>query len=301
MKGLIILLLVLSGTSFSYGQELNCQVSVLVDAKVEVSSTEKEIIKQMEQSIFDLMNNTQWTKDKFKTEERIKCNIQIQIREIPSTGTYRGNIQVQSTRPSFNSSYNTLLLNFEDENFAVSFSRNAVLVYAQNQYRDNLTSILAFYAYFMIGLDYDSFSLKGGTPYFIEAQSVVTNAQVGGAPGWKSSESGKRNRFYLVDNILQPVFDPMRECFYMYHRKGIDKLYEDKAAGKKAIYDALNKLTPLAATRPNAVNLLSFLFCKIPEFKNVFSDSELKEKQDLVTLLKRLDSANSARYQEILD
>jgi ribosomal protein S13 len=301
MKGLIILLLALLGISISYAQELNCQVSVLVDAKVEVSSTEKEIIKQMEQSIFDLMNNTQWTKDKFKTEERIKCNIQIQIREIPSTGTYKGYIQVQSTRPSFNSSYNTILLNFEDENFAVSFSRNAVLVYAQNQYRDNLTSILAFYAYYMIGLDYDSFSLKGGTPYFIEAQSVVTNAQVGGAPGWKSSESGKRNRFYLVDNILQPVFDPMRECLYMYHRKGIDKLYEDKVAGKKAIYDALNKLTPLAATRPNAVNLLSFLFCKIPEFKNVFSDSELKEKQDLVALLKRLDSANSARYQEILD
>jgi ribosomal protein S13 len=301
MKGLIILLLALSGISASYAQELNCQVSVLVDAKVEVSSTEKEIIKQMEQSIFDLMNNTQWTKDKFKTEERIKCNIQIQIREIPSTGTYKGYIQVQSTRPSFNSSYNTILLNFEDENFAVSFSRNAVLVYAQNQYRDNLTSILAFYAYYIIGLDYDSFSLKGGTPYFIEAQSVVTNAQVGGAPGWKSSESGKRNRFYLVDNILQPVFDPMRECLYMYHRKGIDKLYEDKVAGKKAIYDALNKLTPLAATRPNAVNLLSFLFCKIPEFKNVFSDSELKEKQDLVALLKRLDSANSARYQEILD
>jgi ribosomal protein S13 len=301
MKGLIILLLALSGISASYAQELNCQVSVLVDAKVEVSSTEKEIIKQMEQSIFDLMNNTQWTKDKFKTEERIKCNIQIQIREIPSTGTYKGYIQVQSTRPSFNSSYNTILLNFEDENFAVSFSRNAVLVYAQNQYRDNLTSILAFYAYYIIGLDYDSFSLKGGTPYFIEAQSVVTNAQVGGAPGWKSSESGKRNRFYLVDNILQPVFDPMRECLYMYHRKGIDKLYEDKVVGKKAIYDALNKLTPLAATRPNAVNLLSFLFCKIPEFKNVFSDSELKEKQDLVALLKRLDSANSARYQEILD
>jgi hypothetical protein len=301
MKGLIILLLALLGISISYAQELNCQVSVLVDAKVEVSSTEKEIIKQMEQSIFDLMNNTQWTKDKFKTEERIKCNIQIQIREIPSTGTYKGYIQVQSTRPSFNSSYNTILLNFEDENFAVSFSRNAVLVYAQNQYRDNLTSILAFYAYYIIGLDYDSFSLKGGTPYFIEAQSVVTNAQVGGAPGWKSSESGKRNRFYLVDNILQPVFDPMRECLYMYHRKGIDKLYEDKVAGKKAIYDALNKLTPLAATRPNAVNLLSFLFCKIPEFKNVFSDSELKEKQDLVALLKRLDSANSARYQEILD
>ncbi|MFM6934829.1 MAG: DUF4835 family protein [Flavobacteriales bacterium] len=301
MRGFISLLCVILGLNVSYAQELNCQVSVLVDAKVEVSSTEKEIIKQMEQSIFDLMNNTQWTKDKFKTEERIKCNIQIQIREIPSTGTYKGYIQVQSSRPSFNSSYNTILLNFEDENFAVNFSRNAVLVYAQNQYRDNLTSILAFYAYYIIGLDYDSFSLKGGTPYFIEAQAIVNNAQVGGAPGWKSSEPGKRNRFYLVDNMLQPVFDPMRECLYMYHRKGIDKLYEDKAAGKKAIYDALNKLTPLAASRPNSINLLSFLFCKIPEFKNVFSDSELKEKQDLVALLKKLDAANSARYQAILE
>jgi hypothetical protein len=264
-------------------QELNCQVSVLVDAKVEVSSAEKDIIKQMEQSIFDLMNNTQWTKDKFKTEERIKCNMQIQIREIPSTGTYKGYIQVQSSRPSFNSSYNTVLFNFEDENFAVNFSRNAVLVYAQNQYRDNLTSILAFYAYFIIGLDYDSFSLKGGTPYYIEAQAIVNNAQAGGAPGWKSSEPGKRNRFYLVDNMLQPVFDPMRECLYMYHRKGIDNLYEDKAAGKKAMYDALNKLSPLAASRPNSINLLSFLVCKIPEFKNVFSDSELKTRFSSVT------------------
>jgi hypothetical protein len=301
MKGLIILLLAFTGISISNAQELNCQVSILVDAKVEVSSAEKEIIKQMEQSIFDLMNNTQWTKDKFKTEERIKCNLQIQIREIPSTGTYKGKIQVQSTRPSFNSSYNTLLLNFEDADFAVTFSRNAVLVYAQNQYRDNLTSILAFYAYYMLGLDYDSFSLKGGTQYFIEAQAIVTNAQVGGFAGWKSSESGKRNRFYLVDNMLQPIFDPLRECLYLYHRKGIDLLYEDKVAGKKAIYDALNKLTPIASTRPNAVNLLSFLFAKIPEFENIFSDSELKEKQDLVTLLKRLDSANSGRYQEIID
>ena len=300
MKHFIVFFLALMISPF-LAQELNCKVSIIKEASLEVNSTELEIFKELELVLTELMNNTQWTKDKFKTEERIKCNIQIQIREIPSTGTYKGYIQVQSTRPSFNSSYNTILLNFEDENFAVSFSRNAVLVYAQNQYRDNLTSILAFYAYYMIGLDYDSFSLKGGTPYFIEAQSVVTNAQVGGAPGWKSSESGKRNRFYLVDNILQPVFDPMRECLYMYHRKGIDKLYEDKVAGKKAIYDALNKLTPLAATRPNAVNLLSFLFCKIPEFKNVFSDSELKEKQDLVALLKRLDSANSARYQEILD
>jgi hypothetical protein len=197
---------------FTFGgvqaQELNCQVNVVVDNKVEVSSTEQEIINQMKQSITEIMNNTAWTKDKFKVEERINCNLQIQIREIPATGAYRGDIQVSSVRPAFNSNYNSTVFNFQDENFQASFSRGAVLNYVPNQYRDNLTSILAFYAYFIIGMDYDSFSLKGGTAYFQEAQQIVTLAQTGGAAGWKSSESSKRNRFYLVDNMLQPVFEP---------------------------------------------------------------------------------------------
>jgi hypothetical protein len=285
----------------AWTQELNCQVSVLVDNKVEVSSTEQEIINQMKQSISDIMNNTVWTKDKFKTEERINCNIQIQIREIPSTGSYKGDIQVSSVRPSFNSNYNSTLFNFQDENFQVSFSRGAVLTYVPNQYRDNLTSILAFYAYFIIGMDYDSFSLKGGTAYFQEAQQIVSLAQTGGAPGWKSSESSKRNRFYLADNMLQPFYEPFRECLYMYHRQGIDQLYDKKAEGKRAIYNALNKLTPIMASRPNSVNIVSFLFNKVIELKNIFSDSELKEKQDLVNLLKKLDSANSTKYNSILE
>ncbi|MEY3270213.1 MAG: hypothetical protein RIS89_309, partial [Bacteroidota bacterium] len=134
-------------------QELNCQVNIVVDNKVEVSSTEQEIINQMKQSITEIMNNTAWTKDKFKVEERINCNIQIQIREIPATGAYRGDIQVSSVRPAFNSNYNSTLFNFQDENFQASFSRGAVLNYVPNQYRDNLTSILAFYAYFIIGMD----------------------------------------------------------------------------------------------------------------------------------------------------
>jgi hypothetical protein len=247
------------------------------------------------------MNNTAWTKDKFKIEERINCNLQIQIREIPATGAYRGDIQVSSVRPAFNSNYNSTLFNFQDENFQASFSRGAVLNYVPNQYRDNLTSILAFYAYFIIGMDYDSFSLKGGTPYFQEAQQIVTLAQTGGAAGWKSSESNKRNRFYLADNMLQPVFEPFRVCIYQYHRSGIDQLYDKKEEGKKAISTALNSLSPIMATRPNTVNVVSFLFGKTTELKNIFSDSELKEKQDLVNLLKKLDPANNTLYSTILD
>jgi hypothetical protein len=287
--------------SSSFSQELNCQVSVLTDARVEVNSTEQEIIKQMKQSVYDFMNDTKWTEDEFKTEERINCNIQIQIKTIPSTGNYTGYIQVQFNRPAFNSNYNSVLFNFQDDDVAFSFSRNAVLQYNENQYKDNLTSILSFYAYFILGMDYDSFSLKGGTPHFTKAQQIVTNAQVSGAAGWKANETGKRNRYWLVENILQPAFEPVRECNYMYHRKGIDMLYENKVAAKKAMYDALNKLTPVVQRNPNNLNTLNFLYSKIQEFKNVLSDSETKEKTDFVNLLKKLDSGNSSLYQEILN
>lgn len=301
MMKLIIPIVSILFCSFSFSQELNCQVSVESDAKLELNSTELEIIKQMKQSIYDLMNNTQWTKDNFKTEERINCNIQIQLKTNPSSGVYTGFIQVQSTRPAFNSNYNTVLFNFQDDDMAISFSRNTVLTYAQNQFRDNLSSILAFYAYFIIGMDYDSFSSKGGTPYFNEAQQIVSNAQSSGAPGWKASESGKRNRFWLIDNILQPVFDPLRECNYMYHRKGIDMMYDNKVEAKKSLLAALNKLSPVVQTRPNTVNVINFLNAKITELKNILSDSEMKEKTDFVNLLKKLDSGNSSKYQEILN
>jgi hypothetical protein len=301
MKFLAAFILVFSGLVKLFAQEFNCQVSVLTDAKVEVSSTEQDIIKQMKQSVYDFMNNTQWTVDQFKTEERINLNIQIQIKTIPSTGNYTGYIQIQYNRPAFNSNYNSPLFNFQDENVAFSFSRNAVLLYNENQFKDNLTSILAFYAYFVLGMDYDSFSLKGGSQYFSKAQQIVTNAQVSGAAGWNATDQKKRNRYWMVENILQPAFEPLRECNYMFHRKGIDQLYENKVAAKKAMFDALNKLTPIVQRNPNNFNTLNFLNSKILEFKNVLSDSEIKEKTDFVNLLKKLDSGNSTLYQEILN
>lgn len=281
-------------------QELNCQVSIITDTRLEVTSVEKEIFEQLKQTIYDMMNTTQWTKDKFKVEERINCNLQLQINKIPSPGVYEGSLQVQSSRPAFNSSYNTTVFNYQDDNVQFAYSRNAVLVYAPNQFRDNLTSILAFYAYFIIGMDYDSFSLKGGTPYFNEAQQIVTNAQVTSSPGWKSNEAGKNNRFYLVDNVLHQLFEPLRECNYEYHRKGVDMLYDDKVKARKAMYDALNKLSKVVATRPNSVNLLNFVQAKREELKSLYSDAEVKDKNDIVNLLKRIDPANASRYQEIL-
>jgi hypothetical protein len=284
-----------------FSQELNCKVTIIKEASLEVNSTELEIFKELEQIITDMMNNTQWTKDPFKTEERINCNLQLQINKIPSPGTYGGAIQIQCTRPVFNSNYNTLLFNFRDEDLAFTFSRNTLVTYTPNQFRDNLSSILAFYAYFIIGMDYDSFSSKGGTKYFNECQQIVSNAQNSGAPGWKSSEQGKRNRFWLVDNILQQAFEPLRECSYSYHRKGMDVMFDDKVKAKKSLFEALSKLSPVVLVRPNSPNVVNYLLCKRDELKSILSDSELKEKTDFVSLLKKLDPSNSSKYQEILD
>jgi hypothetical protein len=301
MKNLLLILFFVINCTRIAAQELNCQVSVINDARLEITSVEKEVFEQLKQTIYDMMNTTQWTKDKFKVEERINCNLQLQINSIPRPGTYSGFLQIQSSRPGFSSSYNTTVFNFQDDDITFDYSRNAVLVYAPNQFRDNLTSILAFYAYFIIGMDYDTFSLKGGNPYFSEAQQIVSNAQSSNAPGWRSNEAGKRNRFYLVDNILHQLFEPLRECNYEYHRKGVDKLYDDKAAGRKSIYDALSKLTKVVATRPNSVNLLNFVQAKQTELKNLYADAEVKDKNEIVNLLKKLDPTNASKYQDILN
>ena len=287
--------------TFSQAQELNCQVTLITDAKLEVTTVDKEVLEQLKQVINDFMNNTQWTKDKFKAEERINCNIQLQISKIPSQGVYEGAMQIQSSRTAFNSSYNTTVFNFQDENISFAYSRNSIISYAPNQYRDNLTSVLAFYAYFIIGMDYDSFGLKGGTTYFNEAQQIVSLAQSSGASGWKSNEQGKRNRYWLVDNVLHQLFEPLRECNYEYHRKGLDKLYENKDSARKAMFDGLNKLTKVITTRPNSTNVLNFVQAKLIELKNLYADAEAKDKNEIVNLLKKIDPANSSKYMEILN
>ncbi len=299
MKSISVLVFIFLFVVAGRSQELNCQVNIITDARMELTSVEKEVIDQLKQTIYDLMNTTQWTKEKFKVEERINCNLQIQINSIPTPGTFSGAMQVQSTRPAFNSSYNTTVLNFNDQNVEFSFARNTVLVYAPNQFRDNLTSMLAFYAYFIIGMDFETFSPNGGTPYFSEAQQIVSNAQAAPFAGWKSNEAGKRNRFYLVDNVLQAMFEPLRQCFYEYHRNGVDKLYENKETARKTIYASLLKLDKVIAVRPNALNIVTFIQGKTNELKGLYDDAPVEEKDKIVNLLMKLDPTNSTKYQDI--
>lgn len=299
MKRALNILVALLALNVS-AQELNCEVSVINAPALQVGPVEKEIFSELEGQIFDFMNNTRWTTDVFEIEERINMSILITITDVPSSTTYEGKIQVQSTRPVYNTSYNTNLFNFVDNNFRISYARNTALLFSIDQHRDNLTSILAFYAYMVIAYDYDSFSPEGGTPYFTKAQIVANNAKNSGDAGWQPAGK-KNNRYWMVDNALQSVFKPIRTAYYNYHRNGMDVMYNDIIAGRKAVLESIEGLAPVQRSRPGSLNLQVFLTSKSKELIGLFSQAEMQEKNKAVSVLKRLDPANSSKYQEILN
>lgn len=301
MKYKLFLVLLFSSFLVIHAQELNCEVSIVTNAKLEVTTNDKEILDELKEVMQNFMNDTKWTNDNFKVEERINCNLQFQVSSIPSPGVYEGKMQVQSTRPVFNTSYNTVLFNHMDENVTISYSKNTVVSYAPNQFRDNLTSILAFYAYYIIGLDYDSFSPKGGTPYFEQAFNIVNLAQGTGGKGWSNNDAKKKSRYNLIDNTMSQLFEPLRTCYYDYHRKGMDMLYQDYPAGLKAIYNALKELVPIVQSRPANINVMVFVQGKKSELKSLYSDATQQERTEIVNLLKQLDPVNSSQYEEILN
>ncbi|PKR81564.1 DUF4835 domain-containing protein [Brumimicrobium salinarum] len=299
MKKILVLLFI--AFSFSYtAQELNCQVNVQINPTLQVSTTDKEIFQELEQSIFEIMNNTSWTKDEFEVEERINCVFQLSITEVLGSGNYQATVQVQATRPVFNTSYNTTLFNYLDEDVHFNFRRGAKIIYSENQFTDNLSSIMAFYAFYILGLDGDSFANQGGSPYLKKAQEITMMAQSSMMPGWKADEKGRKNRYWLVENSLQELFSPLRECFYDYHRKGLDRMYDNQELARTEVHNALKKLMNVNRSRPGSVNVLNFLTAKRQEVIGIFKDAERKQQTEVVNLLKRIDPTNASKYQEII-
>ncbi|MBK9193360.1 MAG: DUF4835 family protein [Crocinitomicaceae bacterium] len=301
MKKIILLTAFVFSLVKNYAQELHCQVSIIAAPGLQIGPVEKEIFTELEASIYDFMNNTRWTTDVFEIEERINCNVLLTISEMPSTTTFSGKVQIQSSRPVYNTGYNTVLFNFEDNDVTFNYVRNSALLFSIDQYRDNLTSILAFYAYMILAYDYDSFELKGGTKYFNKAQIIASNAKNSGDPGWSASAGKKNNRYWMVDNAIQSVFEPIRVTYYNYHRLGFDIMYDDIVGGRKAVLESLQLLDKVQRARPGSLNLQIFLTSKSDELVNLFSQAEITEKNAVVSVLKKLDPTNSSKYQEILN
>jgi hypothetical protein len=296
IKKLLITSAFLSVMNIVAAQEFRCMVSVAAPG---IQGTNRAIFEDMQKNILEFMNTQQWTDNIFKPEERIDCTILINIREQIGSDEFKGTMQIQTRRPVYNSSYNTTMLNIQDENVSFRYIEFQPLVYNPNSIESNLVAILSYYAFIILGYDYDSFSLRGGTPYFQRAQNIVNMAQSSREGGW-SSFDGTRNRYWLVENLLNEHHAPFRQFSHQYHRRGLDVMADKPEEGRAAMASALEQIQRVFRQRPNSYVLTAFFDAKREELLNVFKSSPSIEKGKVVTLLSEIDPAHSAKYQQLL-
>lgn len=293
MKYILILFFVFS-TVFVKAQELQCSVSVMSPS---VQGTNKQIFETLQTAIIEFMNGQKWTDNVFSGEERIQCSILINIKQIISVDEFSGTFQVQLRRPVYNSAYSTMLLNYIDQDFSFKYTEYEPLIYNPNTFESNLVATLAYYAYIIIGFDYDSFSKEGGSKYISMAEQIVSIAQNAPQKGWKSFES-RRNRYWLVENYLNEFHRPLRECMYDYHRLGLDKMSSKPEEGRAEVLKAIEKLRKVQREKPGSFAMQVFFNAKSDELVNIFKESFSMEKGRAQEVLNECDPANADKYKK---
>lgn len=296
----IRILIILFLFAFSLGnnlaaQELNCQVQV---NSSQIQGSVTRVFESMQSDIRDFINSNQWTSDEFKPEERIRCNMLITINSKEGSDYYKATIQVTSSRPVFNSDYQSPMLNINDQDFDFKYVENTPLIFSPDQFRSNLTSVLAFYAYLIIAYDYDSFSLKGGDPYYGICQQIINSAQNSAGSGWRANDSD-RNRYWIIENLLAGNFISLREAIYNYHRLGMDKMYESVINGRAQIFSSLELIKKVHQSKPLAYATQIFFQAKADELVNIFGAASPQEKNRAYTLLQTMDPGNLNKYNKL--
>ncbi len=298
MKHLAVLFLFTLGSVFTArAQELLCDVTV-IQPRIMISGP--EIFQTMESTIEEFLNNRRWTRDDWRQSERIECTMQITIEQQISQREFKGSLQVGSSRPVYNSNYKSPVLSINDRNFTFVFQENTLIQWSSDQHRDNLSSVLAFYAHLILGMDYDTFGLEGGTDQYVVCQTIVSNAQNAPEDGWRSNEKGQQNRYWLIENLVTQTFKPMRECLYYYHRHGMDKLFSELPVAQKNITDALELLRSVHKIKPSSYNMQVFFYAKADEIVNLYKPLPEKDKLAVYDLCKLLDPGNITKYERIM-
>lgn len=291
----IIAFLLFIGLTNIKAQELNCVVNINTD---EIGVSNKQVFVTMQSAIFEYMNNTKWTSSVYKNHEKIDCSITIFIREAPSTNQFKGNLQLQISRPVFNSTYSTSILSYNDSNISFNYEEFQPLVYNENSFDSNLVSLLTFYAYTILGYEADTFGYKGGENFFKLAENVVNQAQQGGGIGWNRVD-GNYTRYQLNENILSPVYDQYRRTVYEYHIKGLDKMVDNKMEAKEAISNSIINLENLFNDRPNTYLIRVFMDTKSDEIVDIFSDGPKIDTFKLREVLSKIFPALDPKWKEI--
>ncbi len=294
-----LVVLVVSMASLStQAQELNCNVVVNVGPQVE--TTERRVFTDMETAFFNFLNSRRWTDDVFTNDEKINCNLIITIESRPTVGNFTASVQIQSSRPVFNTNYESLVFNFADRDWQFEYVESQPLEFNDNNYTSNITSMLAFYAYVIIGLDYDSFEKLGGTPYFQKAQQTVNNTQQANRPGWSQFEGNFRNRFWLSENLNSQQLIAAREALYKYHRLALDKFSENPEVSRTLILEVLRELQQAQRRKPNSILVISFFDAKNGELASMFSQGNIQVRREAYEIAKQLDPSNTTKYEAII-
>ena len=304
LKFLFAFILMLAYTCSSFAQELKCTVVISTEqlkSTATGSSLDKAYVAEMQNAIMQFINSSsnKWTNDRFRENEKIICNIMINITESPVQFSYKANAQIQCSRPVFGTGYESLLLNFIDQNFDFTYQPGQQMLYNDNSYTDNLTALCAYYAYIFLGIDYDSFAKLGGNPHFEKAQKIVNGAQQAAESGWQAFQ-GQQNKYWLSENLNNAQMQPIREASYTYHRLALDDFEKDPVAARAKILEALAKIKKVNDLKPATILIRAFFNAKENELIGIFSEGTAEEKQKAYDILRTVDPTKASKYEKII-
>ncbi len=296
-----VLLFIACASVLAAQGELNATVRV---STPQLQKNDRKVFDQLETALRDFLNNTKWTQDAYEPEERIKCNFILTISEEQDNNVFKAELAVQATRPVYGSGYETALISHLDKDVLFTYEQSQPIEFlvdaTDNQ---NLPALMAFYAYIILGLDYDSFSLYGGDPYLLTAQQIVTNIQnssTNNTPGWRTADGGKnRNRYWMIENLLNPRVKPYRAAMYNYYRKGLDMFTTDMDKAKAVVLQSLEEVDKVNTAYFNSMIIQMFANAKKDELVEMWKVAGRPQKERVIQIMTKIDPANSQRYREI--
>lgn len=304
MKTILSLIMAVVLTRAINAQELQARLTI-VSNKVG-SQVDKKLFQTLQTSLTNFLNNRKWTTDTYQPQEKIKCNFLLTIDEYKGNNVFKASLTVQAARPVYGTSYQSPIINFQDPDVQFKYVEFQPIEFNENRIQGsdplaaNLTAILAYYANLVLGMDYDSFSPRGGDPYFQKAQFIVNNAPESGSDisGWKAFE-GLRNRFKLIQGLTDSRFNLMHDAIYNYYRNGLDQFDANETDGRNGILNALNYLNTVNSENPGSMIIQFFFQGKSTELVKIFSRAEPDTKTRARDFLEKLDLTNASAYKEL--
>jgi hypothetical protein len=303
-KSAIVLIICFVAATDAASQELKARVTVLYN---QISTTvDRKVFTTLQTALNNFVNKRKWTADAFEPNEKIECNFLINLQSVVEANVYKATITVQAGRPVYNTSYLAPIFNFQDNDLTFRYQEFQPVEFNENRVSGaeplaaNLTAVLAYYVNMILALDYDSFSPRGGDPYFQKAINIVNSAPDGrGISGWKPFD-GIRNRYWLAENFMNSRYTVVHDAYYTYYRLGLDKMYENENETRDQILNALNMLNTLNTENPNLMVMNFFFQGKSDEIIKIFKKAGPQDKMRAVELLQKTDITNSAKYKQEL-